>query len=217
MGVIAKGRGFVSRQRRALAGTTRRTIAEAAVVIAAVVIGIVIGASIERSRSVDTTQAPPAPAPAPAAPAPTQSSQSGVVAGASVGALRALSRGLGRPIYWDGPRPGFTYEVTLAPGSQRVCVRYLPPGIHIGSARPDFLAIGTYSVRNAAAALRVRARKPGGVGMNLPGGAVGFYSQARPDSVYIAYPGASEQIEVYDPSPGVALKAVKNGSVTPVG
>jgi hypothetical protein len=215
MGVMATGKRLLNRRHRIFTHSTRRTIAEAAIVIAAVVVGVVIGASLERTHSSSDPTSTRAQAPAPPRPT-TTTPNTGVVTRATAGTLSGLSKALGRPVYWGGPRPRFTYELTLASNAQRVYLRYLPPGVPLGSPRPDYLSIGTYSVRGAAAALRARGRQPGAVGLKLPHGAVGYYSTARPTSVYIAFPGTNEQIEVYDPSPSVALHMAESGLVRPV-
>jgi hypothetical protein len=217
MGVMAAGKRLLSRRHRIFTHSTRRTIAEAAIVIAAVVVGVVIGASLERTHSSSdpTSTQTQTQTPAPARPTTTAPNTS-VLTRVTARTLSGLSRALGRPVYWGGPRPRFTYELTLASNAQRVYLRYLPPGVPLGSPRPDYLSIGTYSVRGAAAALHARARQPGGVGLKLPHGAVGYYSTVRPTSVYLAFPGTNEQIEVYDPSPSVALHMAESGLVRPV-
>jgi hypothetical protein len=215
MGVIATGKRILNRQHRLFTHSTRRTIAEAAIVIAAVVVGVVIGASLERTHSNNDPASTRSQTPAPTRP-PTAIPNTGIVTRASAQTLSGLSKALGRPVYWSGPRPNFTYELTLAPNAQKVYLRYLPPGVALGSPRPDYLSVGTYSVRGAAAALRARANEPGGVSLKLPHGGVGYYSTARPTSVYIAFPGTNEQIEVYDPSPAVALRTAQSGVVRPV-
>jgi hypothetical protein len=209
MRVISRGRIWLGRH--PVSRSTRRTIAEAAIVIAAIVIGIVIGASLERSNTTTND-----PAPLPTGSVPKLAPQTGIVTSAMPSTLAALSKALGRPVYWNGPRPQDKYELTLSSTSQRVYLRYLPPGVPLGSPRAAYLSVGTYAVNNAAAALRTQARRPGGVGLQLPHGAVGFYSLAKPTSVYLAYPGTNEQVEVYDPDPAVALRTAESGSITPV-
>jgi hypothetical protein len=213
MGVIARGRIVLGRH--PLPRSTRRTAAEAAIVLAAAVVGIVIGASLERSHTSTDTATPPATAVVPK-PAAKPVPNTGIVASATPSTLRALSNALGRPLYWSGPQPGYKYELTLTPTAQRVYLRYLPPGVPLGSPRASFLSIGTYRVQNAVAALQTQARKPGGVSLRLPHGAVGYYSSAKPTSVYLAYPRTDEQIEVFDPVPSVALQTAKSGSIRPV-
>lgn len=216
MGVIAAGRRLLNRRYRLFTHSTRRTIAEVAVVIAAVVIGVVIGASLERTHSNTDASSTQSQTPAPTRPA-TSTPNTGIVTKASAQTLSGLSKTLGRPVYWSGPRPNYTYELTLASNAQRIYLRYLPAGVPLGSPRPDYLSIGTYSVRGAAAALRTRAAQPGGIGFKLAHGGVGYYSTARPTSVYIAFPNTNEQIEVYDPSAAVALRTAQSDIVRPVG
>lgn len=70
----------------------------------------------------------------------------------STGQLRALAASVGHPIYWAGAAAG-TYELTrIADG--RTYVRYLPPGVPVGSRR-TYLTIGTY-VRPSAPYAAVR-------------------------------------------------------------
>jgi hypothetical protein len=46
---------------------------------------------------------------------------------ATLADLRTLAQRVGHPIYWAGPKPGYTYELsTTSNGS--VFIRYLPPG-----------------------------------------------------------------------------------------
>jgi hypothetical protein len=133
----------------------------------------------------------------------------------SVTTLRALPGTVGHPVYWAGPRPGTTYELTRSPDG-RVYVRYLTGGAKVGSPLPDFLTVGTYVVPNAAAAVRAAAAQPGAVRVPVPGG-VGFYNSARPTSVYFAHPGSNVQVETYDPSAAVARQLVESGTIRPVG
>jgi len=127
--------------------------------------------------------------------------------------LAKLAAKLGRPVYWAGKEPGKTYELTQTPDG-RIYVRYLPAGVAVGAARP-YLTIGTYPVPNAYAVTKAAAGKPGSVVVNVPGG-IAFYAKSRPTSVYMAYPGVDEQIEVYDPSATVARSAVAGRSVSAV-
>ena len=56
--------------------------------------------------------------------------------------LRALPAETGHPVYWAGPRRGYSYEVTR-PTDGNVYVRYLPPGVAAGDERPAFTTVGT--------------------------------------------------------------------------
>jgi hypothetical protein len=111
--------------------------------------------------------------------------------------LEKLAARLGRPLYWAGPSVATTYELTQIPDG-RVYVRYLPTGVKVGSQQP-YLTIGTYPVANAYTTTRSAAKQPGSVVIPIRGG-IAFYNAARPTSVYLAFQGISEQIEVFDPS-----------------
>lgn len=135
-------------------------------------------------------------------------------AATSPAALTKLSSRLHRPLYWAGARPGTTYELTQTPDG-RVYVRYLPRGVEAGAARP-YLTVATYPLPGAYATTRAAAKQAGTVRIPLKGG-IAFYSKTRPTSVYVAFPGVNEQIEVFDPSPAVARKTVAEGKIHPVG
>jgi hypothetical protein len=129
--------------------------------------------------------------------------------------LRSLSSRLGRAIYWLGPIRGSSLELTHAPDG-RVYVRYLPPGVRAGAATP-YLTIATYPIANGLAVTTAASMQPGAVRIALPNGAVAFFSRTRPTSVYVAFPGVGEQIEVFDPSASRARALVAAGRVKPVG
>jgi hypothetical protein len=129
--------------------------------------------------------------------------------------LKAVSVSLGHPVYWVGSRAGTTYELSRSPGD-RVFVRYLPPGVKVGSDQP-FLTVGTYRLSHAFAIARSLSRRTGSVRVATRDGSIAFYNAARPTNVYVAYPHSDVQIEVYDPSPGVARDLVLSESVAPVG
>jgi hypothetical protein len=111
--------------------------------------------------------------------------------------LAGLATRLGRPLYWAGARPRTTYELTQTPDG-RVYVRYLPVGTKVGSQEP-FLTVGTYPVPNAYATTKSASQQKDSIPIPIAGG-VAFYTAAKPTSVYIAFPGVDEQIEVFDPS-----------------
>src|SRR3954465_3112421 len=56
--------------------------------------------------------------------------------------LERASAALGSPIYWAGPRDGYSYELTVT-SSGRVYLRYLPKGVKAGDPRANFLTNGT--------------------------------------------------------------------------
>lgn len=135
---------------------------------------------------------------------------------ATPAALRALSDQVGHPIYWIGPRPRRTYELTRT-SSGRIFIRYLPPGAEIGNRSADYTIVGTYPVSDALDVLRKLSTQEGEKGVLAPGGGLAVYSIEAPNNVYVAFPGSDVQIEVFDPRPQRALRLVTSGRVAPVG
>ena len=127
--------------------------------------------------------------------------------------LAAASKTLERPIYWMGSRPDVKYELTAMPNG-RVYVRYLPVTAKVGTS-VGYLTIGTYPLKNAYAATASAASRPGAVRLTFEHG-VAFYSKSRPQSIYVAFPGVDEQIEVWDPAPTNIYALVAAGKIVPV-
>jgi hypothetical protein len=145
----------------------------------------------------------------------TQTTQSTAKpAAVSETALHALAGALLRPVYWAGPRPGITYELTQVANGQ-IYLRYLSKGVKVGARRPQ-LTIGTYPLKDALAVTDRLSKKRGEVRIPLPGGGVAAYSRAHPMNVYLAYPLSDYQIEVFDPVAGDARRLVVTGRVTPI-
>lgn len=130
----------------------------------------------------------------------------------SSAALLAFAQGLGRPIYWIGPAPGFTYELTRT-SAGNVFVRYLPDGVQVADKRAAFTVVGTYPYPGALAALKA---VPKAKTVNLAGGGVLVSTTSDPRSVHLAYPGVDYQIEVYDPAAGRARVIALSGRIRPV-
>lgn len=175
----------------------RRRGAPVAVALAATALSLAIAACGGSSSS--TTTAPPNRA-IPVAVTPSQ--------------LKSLAASAGHPIFWAGPFNG-TYELTtIADG--RTYVRYLPPGIPIGDPSRH-LTIGTYvrpgppfeDVRKAAAAKHAVTR-------TLKDGSLAVQYRSRPESVYLVFPGALYEVEVYDPNPATAFRLATTGKVVPI-
>jgi hypothetical protein len=127
--------------------------------------------------------------------------------------LKTLSGALHHPIYWVGPKPGYTYEVTQTPSNGNIYVRYLPLGVKVNDSRPNFLIIGTYPLPNAFQALKRTAQ---GREISLSDGGIAVVDQPYPKSVHMALPGLNFEIEVYDPSPRRSLAIAISGTVRPV-
>jgi hypothetical protein len=131
-------------------------------------------------------------------------------------ALRSLSAQLGHPLYWAGKRPGTSLELTRE-GNGDVYVRYLTGGAKAGDPQARFVTVGTYPVPDAVAAVRRAAAEAKVEVAPVAHGGVAFTSPGRPGSVYLAYPGADYQIEVFTPKDGEALRLVKADRIVPVG
>jgi hypothetical protein len=135
---------------------------------------------------------------------------------ASPDRLRALAKDVGHPIYWIGPAPNTTYELTKTT-SGRIFVRYLPKGVPIGSTRPAYTFVGTYQVTNAYDNLKGLAKTSTDVFFSAPNGGVAVYAKSLPTNIYLAYPDEKNmQIEVYDPSPQHARSLIRSGRIAPV-
>ena len=130
--------------------------------------------------------------------------------------LRALADEVGHPVYWIGPRPNRTYELTRT-SDGRIYIRYLPPGVKVGNRSASYTIVGTYPVPDALEVLQRLATQPGEKSAPAPGGGLAVYSMDAPGNVYVAYPGSDVQIEVFDPSAKRALRLVTSGRVAPVG
>jgi hypothetical protein len=128
---------------------------------------------------------------------------------ASVGQLRTVADSLGHPIFWLGPRKGYTYELTQT-ADGKIYIRYLPPGADVGTDK-QYLTVGTYPVTGAFAAIRKQARARGVVSERLAQGGLAVLDAAYPKSVHAAYPGLDYQVEVFDPTPSAAMKTVAAG------
>jgi hypothetical protein len=117
------------------------------------------------------------------------------------------------PIYWAGPQPNQTYELTKRQGS--FLLRYLAPGAALGVPAPR-LTIGTYPVPNALAAVKRLSIAKGASTIKLTGGGIAVINPRFPKSVYLAYPGSNWEVEVFDPSLAHARQLVTSGQITAV-
>jgi hypothetical protein len=130
--------------------------------------------------------------------------------------LRAVSDEAGHPVYWVGPRQDRTYELTRTT-SGRIFIRYLPPGAAVGNQRARYTIVATYPTKDALDVLRRLSTQAGEKSASVPGGGLAVYSTSSPTNVYVAYPDADVQIEVFDPSAKRALRLATSGRVAPVG
>jgi hypothetical protein len=121
-----------------------------------------------------------------------------------------------QPIYWAGPAPKDTLELSRT-SKRWFLVRYLPPGVQIGTGK-GYLTIGTYPVTDAYGAVQRLAQENGARKFNLRDGALAVSNPKHfPYSVFLAYPGSNYQVEVFDPVLARARKTVTSGRITAVG
>lgn len=136
--------------------------------------------------------------------------------------LREAAASSGTPIYWAGERPGAELELSVAGGeaeeeeATRAYVRYLTGDAEAGDPEPAYLAIGTYRLPGAYAALRANAKRTGAKLRKAPRGFRVWQDPASPTSVYLARPGEDFQVEVYDPDPETALEIALSPNLQPV-
>lgn len=145
-----------------------------------------------------------------AAPLP-QVGKPAIVSEAQLHELAAASK---LPVYWAGKQSG-AYELTRA-GDGRVWVRYLPSASQLGTRSPKYLTVGTYPAKGAFLSLRRAAARPGGLSLKLDHGGLVVLNTRTPTSVYIGYPRAKYEVEVYDPSATVARTLALSGKVAPI-
>jgi hypothetical protein len=186
--------------------TSRPRIGLGTALVLALAAGFVAWVLIDRNEPAPT----PAPATAPAAETPAGTAAPRI---STVDGLSALSGLRGQPVFWAGARPGAVYEVTE--NGDRVFIRYLSSGTQLGSLRPDFLTVATYARPDAYADIEAAAKRPGAVTIAVPGG-LAVYDEATPTSVYLAYRGSTQQVEVYSPSALEARRVVESRAVRPV-
>lgn len=139
----------------------------------------------------------------------------GSAAATSESELRSFADSTSHPVYWAGPMNGHTYELTRTTDG-RVYVRYLPEGTAVGDPRSRFLTVATYPRAGAFAELKRAEKADGAVSLKIAGGGLAVFSEARPTSVYLGYPDARYQVEVFHPSPDEARRLALSGQVVPV-
>ena len=143
---------------------------------------------------------------------PAPNSGPGLVSQAQLVQLAAASD---TPVYWAGPKPGYSYELTRT-SSGRVYVRYLPAGVKAGDPRASFLVVGTYAEPGSFTNLRRAAKAPGALSLRIADDGLVVFSSRKPTSVYLGYPGADYQVEIYAPSADTARSLVLAGKIRPV-
>lgn len=149
------------------------------------------------------------------APVPGRVSPGGGPRAVSAAALSRFAASVGHPVYWLGPRPGSTYELTQIPNGA-ITVRYLPAGAKPGAAKP-YLTVATYPFPHAYETLKALARTHAARTISVPGGGIALLDAQAPTNVHLAFPRSDYQIEVFDPTAGRASQIASSGQVVPVG
>jgi hypothetical protein len=127
--------------------------------------------------------------------------------------LKSLAGSLGHPIYWAGPKKGYTYELNRSPNGN-LSIRYLPPGVRVGASQA-YLSVGTYPFAGALAGIQRVAKSKGQLSIKLAGGGLAVYSSKNPNDVHLAYPGSNYQVEIFDPA-GKTRQIVVSGQITSI-
>jgi len=159
----------------------------------------------QAQQAVTGGQIAPAGISAPPVPRPVAATES---------TLAATVQAVGHPVFWMGSERGNKYEVTQLPNG-RVYLRYLPGSAKVGSDIA-YRTVGTYPLKHAFAITSSAAKQPSSVKVPVNGGGVAFYNKLRPQSIYVAFPGVDEQIEIYDPAPAKVLPLVASGKLVQV-
>jgi hypothetical protein len=132
---------------------------------------------------------------------------------ATIADLSSFAAQLGHPLYWIGPKPGYTYELSTN-SSGSVFIRYLPPGATVGDPRARYVIVATYPFRGAFAAVAGTAKHRPTIA--LAHGGIAVIDTGYPNSIHLAFPNSPYQIEVYDPSPSAGRQLVASGAVAQV-
>jgi hypothetical protein len=127
--------------------------------------------------------------------------------------LKEAVRTLGVPVYWSGPQQGSLYSLDSRIDGQ-IFVRYLPDEESASDTTPRFRVIATYTLEDAVEATKAAGQLENGIGFTNADGAAVYYNRLTPTNVYIAFERSKQQIEIFDPAPGVALElATVPGSI----
>jgi hypothetical protein len=145
---------------------------------------------------------------------PSQEIRPGVATALSADGLASFASSREAPVYWAGPVPARKLELT----TNRVgtFVRYLPLSAPVGDSGRA-LTIATYPLPNAYATAIRRAGGPRMAKRRLAAGGIATWSLATPTSIYLAFQGVPQLVEVYAPTRAEARKFALSGQIRPVG
>lgn len=116
--------------------------------------------------------------------------------------------GEGLNAYWLGPEDGALYALNSVTPTQTY-VRYLPGGAGLNDSGANFRVVGTYEAKDAFLITQNNAKSSNGSGfINSDGNAV-YTTTTHPLSAYVGVKNTDDQIEIFDPTSGQALVAVR--------
>lgn len=130
----------------------------------------------------------------------------------SAAQLASFASSAGAPVYWAGPIPARTLELTRTDAG--IFVRYLPTGSAVGGSTRA-LTVATYPMQAAYATATRRAKGTGMTSTRTRNGGLAVWSKAKPTSVYVAYRGVPSLIEVYAPKAKDARTLALSGRLRP--
>jgi hypothetical protein len=140
-------------------------------------------------------------------------SRAAAPAGVSATMLASFASAHDGPVYWVGPMASRKLELTAT--SAGTFVRYLPLSAPVGDSERA-ITVATYPMRNAFATATTRAKSPQMSSRETDDGTLAVWSKTRPTSVYLAFPGVSQLIEVYSPDAAQARSLALSGRIRPV-
>lgn len=170
-------------------------------------------AAFSGSRSVTLSLAQPggaSPSPTTSV-APVNPITSGQVA-LTESELTSAVKATGGSIYWIGPAAGAKYTFNRVSESQNF-IRYLPGGTGLTDTAENYRIIATYADPTAYETMKTAAQSESGVSSTNPDGSIVYYLKASPLHVYLAFKNLAFQIEIFDPTPGAALKLAQTPGI----
>lgn len=119
--------------------------------------------------------------------------------------LISAVKAVGGSIYWLGSAAGAKYTFNNVADDQNF-IRYLPGGNGLTDTEQKYRIIATYKDPTAYQTMQTAAKSTSGVSTTNPDGSIVYYLKATPLHVYLAFKNLAYQIEIFDPTPGAALK-----------
>jgi hypothetical protein len=194
------GKGGSATSLRPPAPAARRRLLRAAVLVVGVAAALVSWLASRESGS-GTGGTEPVPASGPRV--------------VSVAQLREIAATAEQPVYWAGRVAGRAMAVRELSQEAGIQVLYLPASGGADAAARS-LTVGSYPLPDPAGAVATVAGRPGSIVRRGAGGRRVVTARRSPTSVYFASPDNSVQVEVYDPSPALAMRLALSGRILPV-